>query len=86
MKTTSLLGGLVGLASLASAHPTRPGPGPTRKCVDLKTSVTISAQNVNLAFPAPATNVEVTNFFLNLTQPAGKWPASVVSGASPFPF
>lgn len=40
-----------------------------RKCQNLTVPISISARNTNFSLQAPATNVEVSDFILNFSQP-----------------
>ena len=71
MKTFTLLG-LIGLAGLAWA----------RQCQNISVPVTISAVNAQFNIKTPATNIEVTDLVLNLTQLGKNFPGSITTGVS----
>ncbi|KAI0387769.1 Alpha/Beta hydrolase protein [Hypomontagnella monticulosa] len=70
MIQTSLLSLLItGLAAVATA----------RNCKDLTVPISISALNANLKLQAPGTQVDVTNFILNLAQPGMNYTEELIS-------
>ncbi|KAI1210997.1 Alpha/beta hydrolase family-domain-containing protein [Annulohypoxylon truncatum] len=60
---------LAGLAAVATA----------RVCQNLTIPITISAQNTKFTLQAPANDIEVTNFFLNLAQPGANFTQTVLN-------
>ncbi|KAI2472994.1 Alpha/Beta hydrolase protein [Annulohypoxylon bovei var. microspora] len=65
---------LAGLAAVATA----------RHCQNLTIPVTLSAQNIKFTLQAPANDIEVTNFFLNLAEPGVNFTQSVVNSNDSF--
>ncbi|KAI1458060.1 Alpha/Beta hydrolase protein [Annulohypoxylon moriforme] len=65
---------LAGLAAVATA----------RVCQNLTIPITISAQNTKFNLQAPANDIEVTNFFLNLAQPGVNFTQSVLNSNDSF--
>lgn len=51
-----------------------------RKCQNITVPVTITARNSVFNLAAPANNIEVTNFILDLTQQGANYPATIMSG------
>jgi len=72
MKSSSALTGLVLLVGASSA----------KKCQEVHVPVTISATNIAFSVPPPADNIEVIDFILNITQPAGTFGQSFARGVS----
>lgn len=63
---------LLGLAAAASA----------RKCQNLTVEVELSSRNGVFNFDAPSTNIDVTNFILDLSQQGANYSDSLLSGVS----
>jgi hypothetical protein len=71
MKSVTLLV-VAGAAIMASA----------RKCRDIKVSVCISSENMVLNLKPPTTEVDVTNFYLNLARQGTNFPGSITTAVS----
>lgn len=63
---------LLGLAALSSA----------RKCQNITVEVPVDSRNAVFSLKAPASNIEVTNFILNMTQHGHNLTAEVLTGVS----
>jgi len=51
-----------------------------RNCHNLTVPVSITAENTNFKFKTPETNIEVTDFVLNLIQQGHNFPAAISQG------
>ncbi|KAG9257178.1 uncharacterized protein F5Z01DRAFT_456893 [Emericellopsis atlantica] len=71
MKSTTLLA-VVSTATLALA----------RKCHDIKVPVSISAENMVFDLEPPTTEIDVTNFYLNLAQQGANFPGALTTGTA----
>ncbi|KAI1377640.1 Alpha/Beta hydrolase protein [Hypoxylon crocopeplum] len=65
---------LAGLAGVATA----------RNCKNLTVSLSLSALNTNFALQAPANDIDVTDFVLNLAQPGMNYSQEVLSTSNQF--
>lgn len=63
---------ILGLAALSSA----------RKCQNMTVQVPVDSRNAVFSLKAPASNIEVTNFALNMTQQGHNFTAAVLTGVS----
>ncbi|KAI1102804.1 Alpha/Beta hydrolase protein [Jackrogersella minutella] len=63
---------LSGFAAVATA----------RKCQNITVPISLSALNTKFAIAAPTTNIAVTNFILNVTQPGVNYTQSVLTNSS----
>ncbi|XXG98410.1 uracil permease [Hypoxylon texense] len=67
---------LASLAAVAAA----------KNCMNLTVPISIAARNARFTLQAPASNIEVTDFTLNLAQPGVNYTAKVLSNGTEGPF
>lgn len=72
MKSLAFTTAVAALAAVASA----------RKCQNITVPITITAQNRVFSLAAPANNIEVTNFILQITQQSGTYYSTIFQGVS----
>ncbi|KAI0161178.1 Alpha/Beta hydrolase protein [Hypoxylon sp. FL1284] len=53
-----------------------------RNCQNLTIPVSVSARNTNFTLQAPSSNIEVTNFVLNIARPGANYSAEVMGGSA----
>ncbi|KAJ4423307.1 hypothetical protein N0V82_002034 [Gnomoniopsis sp. IMI 355080] len=70
LSSSTTLSAILGLAVLSSA----------RKCQNMTVEVPVDARNAVFNLSAPTSNIEVTNFVLNLAQQGNNYSSTILSG------